>query len=559
MNQNYVAQKRTTKKHIFLQEISPQFSSYEVIPVHSHQMQSRINIETSGEQSSSSMTVSIFGALAEILSHTTESLSFLTSTTERSTTTTTTTTTPSPPTTTTLAPLAKVSVVAQGTNEFVNSISYTDKPNEEVHLKRDLSYKNLTNTNLDNIVKMTNTVFDLTQTNSTINLNINSTLMPTVISSTITQNHSAIYRSQTESPSLSTTVDQSFSLNTLDSIPTTFVESTTIPSTTLSSITIPSTTDPSTTIPLTTIPSTTVPSTTVASTTIPTIIIPSTTVLLTTIPSTTISSKTAPSTTAPSTTIPSTTIPSTTLSTKIPITNIPYNFNSKSSTTTTSTSDIPQTETHKLTQFPTISSLYPVYIPSTPIPYEKPIEMTKTETTTTASRFTNRIPILPLRTASASRKHDYIIYGILPNNSVVEKSPNDNYYGTTTDRQSRHLFRGSTESNLIVYGIYPNNTVVRKYPNGTIVQEKQLNENIKLTNYSPENIITELQKQSVKNQQRQQSNETVGVDNYSSSITLQTTNSGVTVFNRHFYFYIQKFLFSLMHAYITFLCKYPCV
>lgn len=164
-----------------------------------------------------------------------------------------------------------------------------------------------------------------------------------------------------------------------------------------------------------------------------------------------------------------------------------------------------------------------------------------TETTTTAARFTNRIPILPIGTESATRaprKHDYVIYGILSNNSVVEKTPNDNYYGTTTDRQPRQLYR-STESNLIVYGIYPNNTVVRKYPNGTIVQEKQLNENIKLSNYSPENIITELQKQSVKNQQKQQLNETVGVDNYSSSIILQkTTNSGVTVFNRHFYFYL---------------------
>lgn len=503
MNQNYVAQEKKKNKHIFLQEIPLQFSSYEVLPVHSHQMQSRINVETSGEQSSSSMTVSIFGALAEILSQTTESLSFLTSTTtERSTTTTTTTTTTPAPTTTTttLAPQAKVSVVAQNTNEFVNSISYTDKPknyknglleNEEVHLKRDLSYKNLTKTNFDNVVNMTNTIFDLTKTNSQTNLNLNSTIMPTVLSltteATITQNHSII---QTDSSSFSTTIDQSFSFNITDSIPTTTVDEVDNQSITFSTTFIPSTTIPSTTVNF-------------------------------------------PSTTFPSIT---TTFPST--------------------TTTTSTTNKPQTEIHTQTQLPTTSSLYPVYIPSTPIPYEKQIKTTTqqplvtTETTTTAARFTNRIPILPIGTESstrAPRKHDYIIYGILSNNSVVEKTPNDNYYGTTTERQSRNLLYGSTESNLIVYGIYPNNTVVRKYPNGTIVQEKQLNENIKLSNYSPENIITELQKQSLKNQQKQQlnENETVGVDNYSSSITLQkTTNSGVTVFNRHFYFYL-KFV---MHA-----------
>ncbi|XP_055317342.1 mucin-2-like isoform X3 [Sitodiplosis mosellana] len=53
----------------------------DVEPIHSGLMQNPpLNVETS-HHSSSSVTVSIFGALSEILSHTTESLSFLTSTT----------------------------------------------------------------------------------------------------------------------------------------------------------------------------------------------------------------------------------------------------------------------------------------------------------------------------------------------------------------------------------------------------------------------------------------------------------------------------------------------
>ncbi|XP_045534081.1 uncharacterized threonine-rich GPI-anchored glycoprotein PJ4664.02-like isoform X4 [Papilio machaon] len=59
-------------------------------------------------------------------------------------------------------------------------------------------------------------------------------------------------------------------------------------------------------------------------------------------------------------------------------------------------------------------------------------------------------PIIP--------KKDYVIFGILPNNTVVRKDPNDNVLETLTEA-----------SPYIIYGVLPNNTVIRKFPNGTRV------------------------------------------------------------------------------------------
>lgn len=55
-------------------------------------------------------------------------------------------------------------------------------------------------------------------------------------------------------------------------------------------------------------------------------------------------------------------------------------------------------------------------------------------------------------------KKDYVIFGILPNNTVVRKDPNDDILETLTEA-----------SPYIVYGVLPNNTVIRKFPNGTRV------------------------------------------------------------------------------------------
>lgn len=55
-------------------------------------------------------------------------------------------------------------------------------------------------------------------------------------------------------------------------------------------------------------------------------------------------------------------------------------------------------------------------------------------------------------------KKDYVIFGILPNNTVVRKNPNEDILEQLTEA-----------SPYIVYGVLPNNTVIRKFPNGTRV------------------------------------------------------------------------------------------
>lgn len=55
-------------------------------------------------------------------------------------------------------------------------------------------------------------------------------------------------------------------------------------------------------------------------------------------------------------------------------------------------------------------------------------------------------------------KKDYVIFGILPNNTVVRKDPNDDILESITE-----------SSPYIVYGVLPNNTIIRRFPNGTRV------------------------------------------------------------------------------------------
>lgn len=63
-----------------------------------------------------------------------------------------------------------------------------------------------------------------------------------------------------------------------------------------------------------------------------------------------------------------------------------------------------------------------------------------------------------ISTTSTNPKKDYVIFGILPNNTVVRKDPNDNVLETLTEA-----------SPYIIYGVLPNNTIIRKFPNGTRV------------------------------------------------------------------------------------------
>lgn len=66
---------------------------------------------------------------------------------------------------------------------------------------------------------------------------------------------------------------------------------------------------------------------------------------------------------------------------------------------------------------------------------------------------------LEVQSSTTSRpKKDYYIYGVLPNNTVVRKNPNDNQLEILTEA-----------SPFIIFGVLPNNTIIRKFPNGTHV------------------------------------------------------------------------------------------
>lgn len=83
-------------------------------------------------------------------------------------------------------------------------------------------------------------------------------------------------------------------------------------------------------------------------------------------------------------------------------------------------------------------------------------------------------PITSLRPmATRKRSRDYVIYGILSNNSVAIKYPVEDETPATPD------------SARLVYGILQNGTVVRKYPNGTVHAADVNNRarNIHVTNF----------------------------------------------------------------------------
>lgn len=81
-----------------------------------------------------------------------------------------------------------------------------------------------------------------------------------------------------------------------------------------------------------------------------------------------------------------------------------------------------------------------------------------TTVSTGSSGITTPLAVPDFVTPAPIPKKDYVIFGILPNNTVVRKDPNDDILESLTEA-----------SPYIVYGLLPNNTVIRKFPNGTRV------------------------------------------------------------------------------------------
>jgi hypothetical protein len=161
---------------------------------------------------------------------------------------------------------------------------------------------------------------------------------------------------------------------------------------------------------------------------------------------------------------------------------------SQTETQTTTTEQEPEvTFTTILTSAPmTVSTTQRVQTdtPELTTTTSNPPEIITSTTPQYTPRFAKRLPIQAIgsthavpestmapstaRSTSSTRRAEFVVYGILPNNTVVrriiEQEPN-------------------IENVLIVYGLLPNGTVVRRYPNGTVVPDRR--ERIEITNIDP--------------------------------------------------------------------------
>lgn len=78
------------------------------------------------------------------------------------------------------------------------------------------------------------------------------------------------------------------------------------------------------------------------------------------------------------------------------------------------------------------------------------------------------------------RRFDFVVYGILANNTVIRRYPEDIY-----DDDANGDHNGDRDI-PIVYGILSNSTVLRKYPNGTTaIDEKRSSRKFEITNIDP--------------------------------------------------------------------------
>ncbi|XP_055317339.1 mucin-2-like isoform X1 [Sitodiplosis mosellana] len=76
------------------------------------------------------------------------------------------------------------------------------------------------------------------------------------------------------------------------------------------------------------------------------------------------------------------------------------------------------------------------------------------------------------------RRFDFVVYGILANNTVIRRYPEDIYDDDSDHNGDRQV--------PIVYGILSNSTVLRKYPNGTTtIDEKRSSRTFEITNIDP--------------------------------------------------------------------------
>lgn len=89
-------------------------------------------------------------------------------------------------------------------------------------------------------------------------------------------------------------------------------------------------------------------------------------------------------------------------------------------------------------------------------------------TTSNPERFgTSRLiptPMMNSSTTTTAPLRDYLIYGILPNKTIIRKRPEDNLIDPR-----------NVDSPYVIFGIFPDGKLVRKFPNGTIIPDPPTN------------------------------------------------------------------------------------
>lgn len=132
-----------------------------------------------------------------------------------------------------------------------------------------------------------------------------------------------------------------------------------------------------------------------------------------------------------------------------------------------------------------------------------PMKMITTARSTSLPSQVNQImtasPPQHSTTPHKSRRFDFVVYGVLGNNTVVRRYPEDIYDDESEEKMEKDV--------RIVYGILANHTVLRKYPNGTTeIDEKRSSRKFEITDinpihlYNPFSSIYMQQPESIKDQ-----------------------------------------------------------
>ncbi|XP_058790419.1 uncharacterized protein LOC131663799 [Phymastichus coffea] len=123
----------------------------------------------------------------------------------------------------------------------------------------------------------------------------------------------------------------------------------------------------------------------------------------------------------------------------------------------------------------TTSTILPTYLPSSshaPSTMSSPADysISKQQPTTSVSFVGqsgfNEQPVINSSSSSSTITpvRDYLIYGILPNKTIVRKRPEDNLIDAR-----------NVDSPYVIFGIFPDGKLVRKFPNGTVIPDPPSN------------------------------------------------------------------------------------